>query len=69
MATLHVERAFREQLPVRLVVAIATEPDRVDAGEDVSDMPKTFDVKEGWAGRVTSFDGDAFTIDFRKEPR
>jgi hypothetical protein len=69
MLTEHLSQAHQHQLPVRLIVATTTEPERVDAGEDASRIGKTFHLKEDFVGQVVSFDGDAYEIDFRKAPK
>lgn len=66
LLTSHITQAYEQKLPVRLVIATTSESARVDAGEDASNLPKTFHLKEDFVGQVVSFDGDAYVIDFRK---
>ena len=60
----HISKAFSLDLSIRAIVAIASDPNLVDSGADVSRMKKEFDVKPRWSGRLLEFDGDAFTIHF-----
>ena len=62
----HLELAFKDDLPVRVVIAVSSNPDAVKAGKDASQFKNTFSVKENWIGRIIEFDGDSFRIDFRK---
>ncbi len=62
----HLEQAVAQSLPVRMVVATTTEPEAVDQGHDASKVKKTFHVREDVQGRVTVFDGDNFTLEFRR---
>jgi hypothetical protein len=63
----HLEQAYKENLRVRLIIVSTQETAAVDAGEDVSRASKTFHLKEDFIGKVVSFDGDAFVIDFAKQ--
>ena len=66
----HLDQAFRDELPVRLVIVTLQKKKDVavvDAGRDSSSLPKTFHLKETRIGGVDEFDGDAFTIDFTRE--
>jgi hypothetical protein len=62
----HLKDALGQQTPVRLVVASTAESDAVDQGHDASNIPKTFHVREDLEGRVRTFDGDHFIVDFRR---
>jgi hypothetical protein len=62
----HLEQANREELPVRLVIARADQPEAVDQGANAGTVKKTFSVREDLIGRVTEFDGDDFRIEFRR---
>ncbi len=64
----NLQLAYDEKLPVRLVIVSTTETAKVDAGEDVSGIPKDFDVRVDRVGQVVSFDGDSYIIDFQKTP-
>jgi len=64
----HLRQAYTEKLPVRLIIASATDTAKVDAGEDASGIRKTFDVRKEFVGQVVSFDDDAYVIDFKKSP-
>ena len=62
----HLLRAVDEGLPVRMVIARTKATTEIDAGADASSVPKTFGVREDLVGKVVSFDGDNFVIDFEK---
>ena len=62
----HLETAFKDKLPVRVVIAKSSNPAAVDAGEDASKYKNTFSVKKNWLGEVEVFDGDLFRIVFRE---
>ena len=64
----HLRQAYTDKLPVRLIIASAKDPEKVDTGEDASGIRKTFEVREGFVGQVISFDEDAYVIDFKKPP-
>jgi hypothetical protein len=40
--------------------------DVVDSGADASKIKKTFHVRPDLVGRVSSFDGDNFIVEFRR---
>ncbi len=63
----HLNRAISENLSVRLVIARATETNVVDSGHEASTVNKTFGVREDLVGKVVSFDGDTYVIDFQRE--
>jgi hypothetical protein len=65
----HLSKAYDEQLPVRLVIVSTKDTAIVDAGEDASKLKKTFDVKKDIVGKVISFNGDDYMIDFRKQEK
>ena len=58
----NVIRAFESGASVRLVLARALEPDRVQRGEDGSKIPKTFAVRDDLIGRVAEVDGEDYVI-------
>jgi hypothetical protein len=62
----NVTRAFESAAAVRLVLARALEPDRVQRGEDGSKIPKTFAVRDDVLGRVAEIDGENYVIEFRR---
>ncbi|MNM83345.1 hypothetical protein D3C81_954040 [compost metagenome] len=62
----HLERTASEDLAVRLVMAKTSDPGAVDRGGDASKLKNTFSVREDLIGKLTSFDGDNYTIEFRK---
>lgn len=62
----HLEQAVAGNLPVRMVVATTTETEAVDQGHDASKVKKTFHVREDVIGRVVSFDGDNYILEFRR---
>lgn len=60
----HLLQAYDENLPVRLVVATAENPDAIRNCTDASVFHKTFAAREDLLGKVIMFDGDTFIIDF-----
>jgi hypothetical protein len=62
----HLALAKESGRDVRLVVATASDPAAVDAGEDASKIRKTFHVRESAVGRVVEIDGARFDLEFRK---
>ena len=62
----NVARAFETGAPVRLVLARTLEPERVQAGEDASNIQKTFGMRRDLVGRVTHADENNYVIEFRK---
>ncbi len=62
----NVERAFREQVPVRLVVVSTSETGHVEAGKDASQVHKDFHVRPDLIGRVLAFDGSNYVFSFAK---
>jgi len=62
----HLAQSFQQGLPVRMVVATAVDTDAVDHGHDASTVQKTFHVREDVVGRVISFDGDNYLVEFRR---
>ena len=64
----HLEQAVAGNLPVRLIVATTSEIESVNNGQDLSRVKKTFHVREDIVGKVMSFDGDTYVIEFRRRP-
>ena len=62
----HLLDAFRERCLVRMVVATATDTNSVVHGHDASAVKKTFHVREDVVGKVVSYDGDNYLIEFRR---
>lgn len=62
----NVTRAFETGANVRLVIARATDSNRVQRGEDGSKIPKTFAVRDDLIGTVVEIDGQNYVIEFRK---
>lgn len=62
----HLEKAKAENLQVRMVVATAKEPELVEKVSDAGTLDKTFHVRDDVVGRVLSFDGDNFIIEFTR---
>ncbi|PMX03061.1 hypothetical protein C1X59_05355 [Pseudomonas sp. FW215-R2] len=54
------------KLEVRLVLAKTDNPTAVAMGGDASKLNNTFSIREDLIGRLTHYDGDSFTIEFRK---
>lgn len=63
----HLEQARDDDLPVRLVIARAEDTAPIDAGEDASNVRKSFGVRQDLVGRVSQFDGDEFELVFVRE--
>ena len=63
----HLTQARDEALKIRLVVATTDRPDVVDRGEAADKIKKTFHIKPDVVGKVTLFDGDNFSIEFREK--
>jgi hypothetical protein len=62
----NVTRAYQVGAAVRLVLARALEPERVQRGEDGSKIPKTFSVRDDVVGAVAQIDGENYVIEFRR---
>jgi len=60
----HLTSAFHDNRPVRLVVAMTKDPGLLTAGAKTRGQTK-WSVRKDVEGRVISFDGDKFVIDFR----
>jgi hypothetical protein len=63
----HLEEAFDKNAAVRLVMAVTEETAVVDSGADASSIKKYFLVRPNLVGRILSFDGDEFQIEFLRE--
>jgi len=63
----HLTQAFRDNLPVRLVVAKLEDPSEFTDG-DASPLKKNFFIDRTLVCRILSFDGDRFAIEYRKSP-
>lgn len=62
----HLEMTKAGELEVRLVLAKTDNPAAVAKGGDASKLNNTFSAREDLVGRLIQFDGDHFTIEFRK---
>lgn len=62
----NLERAHREDKPLRLVIVSTAYPDRIQAGEDASKVPKQFDPREDVVGRVARLEGDRYVLRFHR---
>jgi hypothetical protein len=62
----HLSHAWNARLDVRLVIATTDQPDVVDRGEEAASIKKTFHIKDNAVGKITLFDGDNFSIEFRQ---
>ena len=62
----NVERAFREQSKVRLVVVTTLETKYVEAGNDASQIKKDFGVRPDLIGQVSYFDGSNYVFSFSR---
>ena len=59
-------KAFATKQPIRVIIATTSEPERVDAGEDASKLPKSFTVRKDLVGEVAKFDGENFEVRFKR---
>lgn len=59
-------RAYEIKAPVRLVIVLTLESEKVQNGDDASKIPKTFAVRNDLIGRVISADNNGYAIEFRK---
>ena len=62
----HLQSAFDQVLPVRLVIASAKDKQAVEAG-NASTTKVSFQARKTHTGRVVEFDGDRLVIEFRRE--
>jgi len=62
----HIEDAFSNSRPIRLVLAVTDETVHVDSGDDASKVKKEFFTQRDRVGRVVHYDGDKFIIEFKK---
>ncbi|TXS92760.1 hypothetical protein FV139_12350 [Parahaliea maris] len=63
--TAYLEKAFRDGLPVRAIIAKSKQPEVIAAGGAASNLGNTFHPKTDWIGEITEWDGDKFEIEFR----
>jgi len=59
-----IEKAFQTNQVVRCVISKTDNEEAVDRDDDASKLKNTFHIKEDWLGKVTSWDGDNFEIQF-----
>ena len=62
----HLQVAFGDQRPVRLVMVKTDDVELIEGGGDGSKAKKTFKARPEWVGRVEAFDGNHFVIAFDK---
>lgn len=62
----HLRVAIAEERPVRVVLARTDNVALIEGGRDGSKAKNTFKARPERIGRVTEFDGDAFTIVFAR---
>lgn len=62
----NVERAFREQSNIRLVIVSTPEQAHVESGKDASLVKKVFHVRPDLVGRVAAFDGSNYVFSFAR---
>jgi glucosamine 6-phosphate synthetase-like amidotransferase/phosphosugar isomerase protein len=60
----HLATALADGRPVRIVKATTDNIALIEGGGDGSKANNTFKARPEWIGKVTAFDGDAFTIVF-----
>lgn len=61
----HLAQAVAYGLPVKLVIAMSSDPEAVDRGEDASKFNNTFAIRPDLIGQLEHYDGDEFRIRFR----
>lgn len=61
----NVGEAFERDAVLRLVLAKTSEVSRVQRGDDVNTIAKTFSVRPEWVGRVTHAYERSYRIEFR----
>jgi hypothetical protein len=62
----HLALAYRDELPLRLVVATAKDWRLVDLDDDATKIEKEIHAKRNVVGKVTTFDGDNVVITFQR---
>lgn len=62
---LNVQRAFESQADIRLVIAHASNPAKIESGEDASKIKKDHSVRPELLGKVIEWDGARYLIRFR----
>lgn len=62
----NVERAFKEQALVRLVIVSTVEIEHVESGNDASQVKKEFQVRPELVGRVVELDVANYVFRFEK---
>jgi hypothetical protein len=62
----NLNKAFREQSRVRLIIVHTDEVARVEAGEDASKVKKEFFVRDDLIGQATEWDGTHFAFRFKR---
>lgn len=63
-----IEKAFKSQQDVRVVIVKTDNEKAVEAGQDASKLKKTYSTPKEWVGKVTRWDGENYEIEFRKAP-
>ena len=59
-----IEKAYRENQTVKVVIARTDDKAAVDRGDDASKLKNTFHARPDWIGRVSQWDGDNVEIEF-----
>lgn len=62
----NIAQAYAAGTIVRLVVVSTSQPERVESGEDASNIKKDFDAREDLVGKVVLFDGDNYVLRFSR---
>lgn len=62
---LNIQRAFESQAEIRLVIAHASDPARIEAGEDARKIKKDHSVRPELVGKVIEWDGSRYLIRFQ----
>ena len=61
-----VAKAYHEGQLVRAVIAHSENPAAIQAGEDASQISKSFSIRDDWQGRVLSIEGENYAFEFKR---
>ena len=62
----NVIEAHRSKARVRLIIVSTPVPERVQAGGDLTEIPKNYSFPEDVVGTVVELDGDSYVVRFAK---
>lgn len=61
------ETAYKNYSPIRVIISKSSNPKGIENGESGSQSKNTFHAKTDWIGKILLWDGDNFSIEFRRE--